>query len=648
MPGPKELAAPHFDGTPEDLKEFLEEIEVRGRDNNLGSRDHILHAIRYVSGSERALWRKHAAVIGSDWNRFKARMMSLYPGSDDSSANTVTELEVLVETQASILVTDIRQFGMYHRKYTVIADALLARGKISLRERSKLFLAGLHIDFRNQVRTQLHLLDPTHPIDEPYTITQMEEAAKFLLEGKGGQAPFALPSLTATQSSHPAVPAASAPRETFDMTAMQQLMTSLTAANTKMMSEFMAEMRNQQNTVTSSFTQQSRPFNPQFSTQSGCRACSDPSHFIRYCPKVTEYIRQGRCIRDQTNRICLPNGVLVTPRVASGKDILERVDNWHSANPTTANNTSASIVQTNTFEAVPSSSPSPSASATATSQFHATTSPDNELQVLDAVTVAALRRQDEIRAHSKTSGKSKVNPTSPKNSSTTPPTTVQPSQSTNSQSASSSQPQYRYSTPIEDPAITQNVIQRSLDTPFPITLRELYSTSPDVRKLIKDQITTRRIPVGQTATVTVEDVPEENDPAISSFIHQHSHRLNSIIVANQTEDLRTITLELDGKVSVNAILDEGSQITAIRRDIWEKLGLPLLSNEKMIMESANSSREATMGLLRDLPARIGRSTFYLQVQVVENTSYEMLLGRPFVTTLERILRLQRRQRLEGE
>jgi hypothetical protein len=46
-----------------------------------------------------------------------------------------------------------------------------------------------------------------------------------------------------------------------------------------------------------------------------------------------------------------------------------------------------------------------------------------------------------------------------------------------------------------------------------------------------------------------------------------------------------MTLELNGKISVSAILDERSQITAIQRDIWEKLGVPLLSNKKMVMES---------------------------------------------------------------
>lgn len=161
---------------------------------------------------------------------------------------------------------------------------------------------------------------------------------------------------------------------------------------------------------------------------------------------------------------------------------------------------------------------------------------------------------------------------------------------------------------------------------------KLYSTSPDVCKFIRDQITTWRILVGQSATVSVEEVLDDDGPAVSSLVHQY--QLSSIVVANQIEDLRTIILELDNKVSVDAILDEGSQITAIRRDIWEKLGLPLLSNKKMIMESANSLKESTLGLIRDLPVHIGHNTFYPQAQVAEKASYDMLLGCPFLTLTE--------------
>ena len=51
----------------------------------------------------------------------------------------------------------------------------------------------------------------------------------------------------------------------------------------------------------------------------------------------------------------------------------------------------------------------------------------------------------------------------------------------------------------------------------------------------------------------------------------------------------------------------------------------------MVMESANKSRDETMGLLQDLKINIGGYDFYLQVQVVRDAPYEMLLGRPFFT-----------------
>jgi hypothetical protein len=158
---------------------------------------------------------------------------------------------------------------------------------------------------------------------------------------------------------------------------------------------------------------------------------------------------------------------------------------------------------------------------------------------LDAVTVRALRQQEEIHAQQKNGfGKQKEKSINAKPGSASPSTsatgsstsTTSPPASTPS-SITTSQPQYRYTTPIEDPAITQSV-----DTPFSITLQELYLTSPDVRKFLKDQITTWHIPVGQSATVSVEDVPEDNDPPVSSFVYQYPYS-SSVIVTNQIEDL---------------------------------------------------------------------------------------------------------------
>jgi len=87
-----------------------------------------------------------------------------------------------------------------------------------------------------------------------------------------------------------------------------------------------------------------------------------------------------------------------------------------------------------------------------------------------------------------------------------------------------------------------------------------------------------------------------------------------------------IPLRLEGHISVEAVLDEGSQVIGLRHDIWKKLGLPILPKQTMVMQSENKFCNTTMGLLPNLRVTIGNCDFYLWVQVIDNTSYEMLLG----------------------
>ena len=63
-------------------------------------------------------------------------------------------------------------------------------------------------------------------------------------------------------------------------------------------------------------------------------------------------------------------------------------------------------------------------------------------------------------------------------------------------------PQYRYVTPIEDPALVKKLVQQSLDSSITISTRELLSVAPDVRRQIKDQLVTKRI----ATTAFIEEV----------------------------------------------------------------------------------------------------------------------------------------------
>jgi hypothetical protein len=61
----------------------------------------------------------------------------------------------------------------------------------------------------------------------------------------------------------------------------------------------------------------------------------------------------------------------------------------------------------------------------------------------------------------------------------------------NTAASDPSGPQYRYSTPIEDPAIILKVFNRALDVPVSITQWELLSISPEAQKQYKELTTTQ-------------------------------------------------------------------------------------------------------------------------------------------------------------
>ena len=189
-------------------------------------------------------------------------------------------------------------------------------------------------------------------------------------------------------------------------------------------------------------------------------------------------------------------------------------------------------------------------------------------------------------------------------------------------------PQFRYHTPIEYSALIAKVAKQALDVQITLPIRDILSISPDVRRHIKDQIVTKRV------TSASANALSANANNVECFMAALPERTDNIIVADHSVNLRVLDLVLNDNIQVEAILDEGSQIVGLRKDIWEKLGVPVRSDHKMNMISANASSNQTIGLIHDLKVTIGAYNFYLQVQVVENASYEMLLGRPFLTLTE--------------
>ena len=96
------------------------------------------------------------------------------------------------------------------------------------------------------------------------------------------------------------------------------------------------------------------------------------------------------------------------------------------------------------------------------------------------------------------------------------------------------------------------------------------------------------------STNTLEEI-EEDLPAVALL--QGASSSPDLLIVQPIVELHTILVKLEGNVEVEAILDDGSQVISICQDIWKKLKSSIHTNQAMTIESANRSRNRTMGLL---------------------------------------------------
>ena len=83
-----------------------------------------------------------------------------------------------------------------------------------------------------------------------------------------------------------------------------------------------------------------------------------------------------------------------------------------------------------------------------------------------------------------------------------------------------------------------------------------------------------------------------------------------------------------------ALLDGGSQIVSMAKEVAVRLKVPWNPEIVIHMQSANRQLEKTLGLARNVPFLFGDITVYLQVHIINNLAYKVLLGRPFDAVCE--------------
>ncbi|KAI9056785.1 hypothetical protein FKP32DRAFT_1585212 [Trametes sanguinea] len=187
---------------------------------------------------------------------------------------------------------------------------------------------------------------------------------------------------------------------------------------------------------------------------------------------------------------------------------------------------------------------------------------------------------------------------------------------------------------------------------------ELLSIAPEVRAKYREAVTPRRVPTTRSVNfATVEEVPDEDDTAgAEQFLASVScsgeplepgayvlpdpyevylrdvapdREPSPLNVAKESYALRSIVGLVDNKEYVEAIVDPGCMVIAMSENVCHALGMWYDPSIQLHMISANGEVDKSLGLVRNVPFCVADIVLYLQVHVIRNATYDMLLGRPF-------------------
>jgi hypothetical protein len=188
-------------------------------------------------------------------------------------------------------------------------------------------------------------------------------------------------------------------------------------------------------------------------------------------------------------------------------------------------------------------------------------------------------------------------------------------------------PQFKLAFPSEDPTASARIVNTFLDSPITVPMRDMLSVSPEVKKQLREQTATQRV---STNTISVNELAGRNPEDVWGPYERTLHRNDAgLIVGHHSVPLRSIEAFVGGKRTITCLLDLGAEIIGMRKDVWESLGIPLRTDHLMTMESANKTKNLTIGVIENLIFNFGAGDMMFQVQVVETANFEVLLGRPF-------------------
>ena len=225
-------------------------------------------------------------------------------------------------------------------------------------------------------------------------------------------------------------------------------------------------------------------------------------------------------------------------------------------------------------------------------------------------------------------------------------------------------PPFHYAAPVQQDHVVENVFEKLMGSArVNLSVSELLCVAPEMRQSIRQLCTARKVPHSaeekekKSTRTTLEVVEDEGEPTVSYRLPTpqelreaqeegqqgilalpydvyeanvvRDNEDGKLEVAPESGSLRTVLAIVDNKMEVECILDPGCQIVAMSEAVAMHLGVSWDPRVVLRMQSANGQVNPSLGLAHNVPFQFANVTIYLQVHIIREAAYDVLLGRPF-------------------
>ncbi|KAF7327261.1 Integrase catalytic domain-containing protein [Mycena kentingensis (nom. inval.)] len=674
LPARGSHSAPKFDpAKPEELRRYFQDVEFALESAQITpTAAKKKAATRYLPVADAELLEglDEYTDVTKTYEEFKKAALALYAGNDDEHLHTLRDWDALLGSTARLGIQSQKDLLTFYRDFSRISTFLLSKNRLSETERSHAFLRALQpASLQLAVRQRLQIVRPNVHVDDPYTLTDLYDAAKFALAGTASTQNYSVPL---------GVTAKPTVKRDPDLAALVGAVAQLVQA---------MSLQSKGNVVVGG---QAAGMSNQRAKPGACAYCDESGHFARECPNETKDKAEGLCKRNAEGKIVLPNNSFV-PRAIEGRNLRERIVKWHQLNPG----------QKSTTQLIVGLPLILSRLATLTTEINAVRTRLGARRALDAAQNAkggesTIPQEDltpssapatttEPAAASSGPAHPAAPPTASKKDIPGPPSFPMPEHPfAAAKDAAYAPPKVRNAgaapkaparpqPPIYNSGSARAAFEAVMDSPVTMTSRQLLAISPEVCALARDSVTPRRQTEAQAVPqVLVQDEDPfaalfgyEPDPAAKErerafrvaeslpdtfataarsrtpptdaliapdplvALYDQGRLPQGLVASAETKAIRCILPVVDHQEHIESIVDPGSQICAMSEAVCHRLAIPYDPTVVLQMQSANGAITPSLGLARNVAFQIRDITLYLQMHVVRNPAYDILLGRPF-------------------